>query len=41
MNTGVNRSALTWAHIGDLHITGEQEPNYRDFQSIIESINTH
>lgn len=41
MKTSVNRGALTWAHVGDLHITGEQEPNYRDFQSIIESINTH
>jgi hypothetical protein len=27
---------LTWAHIGDLHITAEQEPNYREFQSIID-----
>ena len=32
---------LTWAHVGDLHITGEQEPNYADFLSIIEAINTH
>jgi 3',5'-cyclic-AMP phosphodiesterase len=40
MNTSAKSSALTWAHIGDLHITGENEPNYRDFQSTIESINT-
>jgi len=34
-------STLIWAHIGDLHITAEDETNYRDFQSIIDSMNTH
>jgi len=24
-------STLIWAHIGDLHITAEDETNYRDF----------
>jgi len=34
------RKSLIWAHIGDLHITGEQEPNYRDFLSVIDAIDT-
>ena len=33
--------SLTWTHIGDLHITAEHEPNYRDFQLIVETVNTH
>jgi Nucleotidyl transferase AbiEii toxin, Type IV TA system len=41
MTNGENGESLTWAHVGDLHITGEDEPNYRDFLSIIEEINTH
>src|SRR6266436_7106903 len=41
MTNGENGESLTWAHVGDLHITGENEPNYRDFLSILESINTH
>ncbi len=41
MTNGGNGESLTWAHVGDLHITGEDEPNYRDFLSIIEAINTH
>ena len=41
MNTSARGSGLTWAHIGDLHITRESEPNYRDFRSIIESINKY
>jgi 3',5'-cyclic AMP phosphodiesterase CpdA len=41
MTNGDNGESLTWAHVGDLHITGEDEPNYRDFLSIIEAINTH
>jgi 3',5'-cyclic-AMP phosphodiesterase len=41
MTNGKNSESLTWAHVGDLHITGEDEPNYRDFLSIIEAINAH
>ena len=41
MTNGENSESLTWAHVGDLHITGEDEPNYRDFISIVEAINTH
>ena len=41
MTNGENRESLTWTHVGDLHITGEDEPNYRDFLSIIEAINIH
>jgi 3',5'-cyclic-AMP phosphodiesterase len=33
--------SLTWAHLGDLHITRASEPNYRDFQSIVDSISQH
>jgi hypothetical protein len=39
MTNGDNGESLTWAHVGDLHITGEDDPNYRDFLSIIEAIN--
>jgi 3',5'-cyclic-AMP phosphodiesterase len=41
MTISENSSTLTWAHVGDLHITAEHEANYRDFQSIIDSMNTH
>jgi Icc protein len=34
-----DNASLTWAHVGDLHITGEGELNYRDFLSIIETMN--
>jgi predicted phosphodiesterase len=39
MTISDSRGSLTWAHVGDLHITAEYEQNYRDFQSIVESIN--
>jgi len=32
---------MTWAHIGDLHITGEGEANYRDFLTIVDSMNAN
>jgi predicted phosphodiesterase len=32
---------LTWAHVGDLHITREEEANYRDFLAIIDSMNAN
>jgi predicted phosphodiesterase len=41
MTISESRGSLTWAHVGDLHITAEREPNYGDFQSIVESINTN
>jgi hypothetical protein len=31
MANGRGGEELAWAHIGDLHITAENEPNYRDF----------
>ena len=41
MSSGDQSGCLTWAHFGDLHITSESEANYRDFLSIIDSMNTH
>jgi 3',5'-cyclic-AMP phosphodiesterase len=41
MTISETSGSLTWAHVGDLHITAEHESNYRDFQSIIDSVNTH
>jgi Icc protein len=41
MTIGESGGSLIWAHLGDLHITTESEPNYRDFQSIVESISQH
>jgi hypothetical protein len=41
MTISASRGSLTWAHLGDLHITRESEPNYRDFQSIVDSISRH
>ena len=41
MTISERRGSLTWAHLGDLHITTESEPNYRDFQSIVDSISQH
>jgi Icc protein len=41
MTISETSGSLTWAHVGDLHITAEHEGNYRDFQSIIDSVNTH
>ena len=33
--------SLTWVHVGDLHITDQDQSNYRDFLSIIDEISTH
>jgi 3',5'-cyclic-AMP phosphodiesterase len=41
MTISETSGTLTWAHVGDLHITAEHEANYRDFQSLIDSMNTH
>jgi hypothetical protein len=41
MPTEANGSMLSWVHFGDLHITGEDEQNYRDFLALIEDVNTH
>ncbi len=30
---------LSWLHFGDLHITTEDQPNYRDFLALIEDAN--
>jgi len=31
--------SLTWVHVGDLHITDADQPNYRDFLGLVEQIN--
>lgn len=41
MTISASGRSLTWAHVGDLHITAAHEPNYHDFQSIVASMNTH
>ncbi len=41
MTNDANGGQLTWAHVGDLHITNANETNYRDFLSTVETINTH
>jgi Icc protein len=41
MPTEANGSMLSRVHFGDLHITGEDEQNYRDFLALIEDVNTH
>ena len=41
MTTAENSECLTWVHVGDLHITQENASNYRDFLSIVDSINSH
>jgi Icc protein len=41
MTKTANGESLTWVHVGDLHITDEKQPNYRDFLSIIDTIGTH
>jgi hypothetical protein len=38
MTISERRGSLSWAHVGDLHIIAEHEPNYRDFQSMAQSI---
>src|SRR5262245_39589474 len=32
---------VSWVHIGDLHITAENEQNYTDFQKLISETNQH
>jgi 3',5'-cyclic AMP phosphodiesterase CpdA len=32
---------ISWLHFGDLHITTEDQPNYRDFLALIEDANEH
>lgn len=39
MNNVAEEGALVWAHLGDLHITGAQQANYRDFLTIVETVN--
>jgi 3',5'-cyclic-AMP phosphodiesterase len=41
MTISESGGSLIWAHLGDLHISAESEPNYRDFQLIVESISQH
>ena len=35
------RRTVSWIHFGDLHITGAEEQNYRDFLTLIEEANRH
>ena len=39
MTTFQHGDHLTWVHLGDLHITNESEPNYRDFLALIDTLN--
>jgi Icc protein len=32
---------ISWVHFGDLHITEREEPNYRDFLTLIEEANRY
>ena len=32
---------ISWLHFGDLHVTTEDQPNYRDFLALIDDANTH
>src|SRR5882724_55773 len=41
MSTGVNSHVVSWVHFGDLHITGENEPNYQGFLALIEHVNAN
>ncbi len=34
-----NNGALCALHFGDLHITGAEEPNYRDYNAIVDEAN--
>jgi hypothetical protein len=40
MSTRANQGFVSWVHFGDLHITGENEQNYKDFLALIEQVNT-
>jgi 3',5'-cyclic AMP phosphodiesterase CpdA len=41
MTIRAQRDVLSWVHFCDLHITGENEPNYRDFLALIEHANAN
>jgi len=41
MSTGANGDLVSWVHFGDLHITGENEPNYQNFLALIEQVNAN
>ena len=32
---------VSWLHFGDLHIDGKDEPNYTDFQTLVDEANSH
>src|ERR1700678_805608 len=38
---GTMVAPLTWVHLGDLHITGADQPNYRDLSEIVAQANEH
>ena len=40
-HAGANGDVLSWVHFGDLHITGENEPNYQDFLALIDKVNAN
>jgi hypothetical protein len=41
MSITANGGAVSWVHFGDLHITGENEPNHQDFLALIEHVNAN
>ena len=41
ISTEVNGDLVSWVHFSDLHITGENEPNYQGFLTIIEHVNAN
>jgi hypothetical protein len=41
MPTGANGELVNWVHFGDLHITGENERNYRDLLALIAQVNAN
>lgn len=32
---------VSWVHIGDLHVQTRDGQNYRDFERLIDGVNTH
>jgi 3',5'-cyclic-AMP phosphodiesterase len=39
--TEVSSDVLSWMHIGDLHLTEADEPNYRDLKALVNAANTN
>ena len=39
--TILNPGVVSWVHVGDLHITTEDQQNYADFKTIINNVNRY